>query len=65
MPGVVRSSKITKPVFESRVSNGSENQMLGNTDAANTLQQILDEEYEADEKLTTLAEGYINHQAMD
>ena len=36
---------------------------LGLTEVAELLQQTLDEEYEADQKLTTLAEGGINRQA--
>lgn len=38
--------------------------MLGLTDAANTLQQTLDEEGNADEKLTRIAEGHVNRAAM-
>lgn len=37
---------------------------LGDEDAANVLQAILDEEYEADNKLDKLAEGYLNVEAM-
>ena len=37
--------------------------VLGEHAAAETLQQLLDEEYEADDTLTTLAEGYLNKQA--
>lgn len=36
---------------------------LGHTEAANTLQQTLDEEYSADEKLDKLAENRINEEA--
>lgn len=36
---------------------------LGETDAANTLQKLLDEEYDADNTLDKLAEGYLNQQA--
>lgn len=39
-------------------------QMLGLTDAAQLLQQTLDEEKRADEKLTTIAEGWVNQSAM-
>jgi ferritin-like metal-binding protein YciE len=39
-------------------------QMLGLTDAAQLLQQTLDEEKRADEKLTTIAEGWVNQGAM-
>jgi ferritin-like metal-binding protein YciE len=38
---------------------------LGLTDAANLLQETLDEEEAADEKLSALAEGGINHAAAD
>lgn len=38
--------------------------LLGDMDAVHTLQQILDEEYDADRKLTKLAEGYVNEQAL-
>jgi len=36
---------------------------LGESDAADTLQKLLDEEYEADGTLDKLAEGYINKEA--
>jgi len=39
--------------------------LMGYSDAADLLQQTLDEEKAADEKLTSLAEGGINEQAMD
>ena len=39
--------------------------MLGDSNAAQTLQEILDEEYDADNKLDKLAEGYLNREAMD
>ena len=39
--------------------------MLGDSDAAQMLQGILDEEYDADNKLDKLAEGYLNREAMD
>ena len=39
-------------------------QMLGDENAASILNQILDEEYEADNILDGLAEGYLNRQAM-
>ena len=38
-------------------------QAMGHTDAADLLQQILDEEKAADEKLSALAEGGINQEA--
>jgi ferritin-like metal-binding protein YciE len=38
---------------------------MGHTDAADLLQETLDEEKAADEKLTTLAEGGINEAAAD
>jgi Domain of unknown function (DUF892) len=38
---------------------------MGHTDAANLLQQNLDEEEAADEKLTSLAEGGINQVAAE
>lgn len=38
---------------------------MGHTEAAQLLQETLDEEKAADEKLTTLAEGGINQQAAD
>lgn len=40
-------------------------QAMGHTDAAQLLQETLDEEKATDEKLTTLAEGGINQQAAD
>ena len=40
-------------------------QAMGHTEAAQLLQETLDEEKAADEKLTTLAEGGINQQAAD
>lgn len=40
-------------------------QALGRNDDVSILQQTLDEEYEADDKLTELAEGHINAEAMD
>lgn len=39
-------------------------QMLGMSDVAQMLQQTLDEEKRTDEKLTTIAEGWINESAM-
>jgi ferritin-like metal-binding protein YciE len=39
-------------------------QLLGEQGAASILHEILDEEYDADKLLTTLAEGYMNQQAM-
>jgi ferritin-like metal-binding protein YciE len=39
--------------------------MLGENDTATMLQEILDEEYEADNKLDKLAEGFLNRQALD
>lgn len=36
---------------------------LGETEAAKTLQDILDQEYDADNKLDKLAEGYLNKEA--
>jgi ferritin-like metal-binding protein YciE len=38
--------------------------LLGEHDAANVLNEILDEEYDADNLLDKLAEGYMNRQAM-
>ena len=38
--------------------------MLGHEDVASTLQQTLDEEGDADEKLTRIAEGHVNRSAM-
>ena len=40
-------------------------QAMGHTEAAELLQETLDEEKTTDEKLTTLAEGGINQQAAD
>ena len=40
-------------------------QAMGHTDAADLLQQTLDEEKAADEKLSALAEGGINQEAAD
>ena len=40
-------------------------QAMGHTEAADLLQQTLDEEKAADEKLTALAEGGINQEAAD
>ena len=40
-------------------------QSMGHTEAAQLLQETLDEEKNTDEKLTTLAEGGINQQAAD
>ena len=40
-------------------------QSMGHTDAADLLQEILDEEKAADKKLSTLAEGGINQEAAD
>lgn len=40
-------------------------QVLGEQDAAQRLQQILDQEYEADQLLNRIAEGYLNEQAAD
>lgn len=40
-------------------------QAMGHSDAAQLLQETLDEEKATDEKLTTLAEGGINQQAAD
>jgi ferritin-like metal-binding protein YciE len=37
---------------------------LGDEDAANVLQTILDEEYDADNLLDKLAEGYMNVEAL-
>jgi ferritin-like metal-binding protein YciE len=37
--------------------------LLGETEAAQLLQQTLDEEGETDKKLTSLAESYINEEA--
>lgn len=37
--------------------------MLGHTDVADILQEILDEEYDADNTLDKLAEGYLNRAA--
>ena len=39
--------------------------MLGESEAAETLQQTLDEEGEADKRLTQLAEGMINREAIN
>jgi ferritin-like metal-binding protein YciE len=39
-------------------------QMLGMNDVAQMLQQTLDEEKRTDEKLTAIAEGWINQSAM-
>lgn len=39
-------------------------QMLGMSDVAQLLQQTLDEEKRTDEKLTTIAEGWVNQGAM-
>jgi hypothetical protein len=38
---------------------------MGHTEAARLLQETLDEEKAADEKLTTLAESGINQEAID
>ena len=38
--------------------------MLGHTDIASMLQETLDEEQNADEKLTRIAEGHVNRSAM-
>ena len=38
--------------------------MLGETDIANTLNELLDQEYSADNKLDKLAENYLNEKAM-
>ena len=38
--------------------------LLGEEETAETLQTLLDEEYEADNKLDKLAEGYLNRQAV-
>jgi ferritin-like metal-binding protein YciE len=38
---------------------------LGDNNAAQTLQSILDEEYAADDKLTQIAESHLNREAMD
>jgi Domain of unknown function (DUF892) len=38
---------------------------MGHTEAADLLQETLDEEKAADEKLTTLAEGGINQEAAE
>lgn len=38
--------------------------MLGEDDVANALQEILDQEQDADEKLTRIAEGHVNKRAM-
>jgi ferritin-like metal-binding protein YciE len=40
-------------------------QAMGHTEAAELLQETLDEEKAADEKLTSLAEGGINQEAAD
>jgi ferritin-like metal-binding protein YciE len=40
-------------------------QSMGHSDATNLLQEILDEEKAADEKLSSLAEGGINQEAAD
>jgi ferritin-like metal-binding protein YciE len=40
-------------------------QAMGHTEAAKLLQQTLDEEKAADEKLSALAEGGINQEAAD
>jgi ferritin-like metal-binding protein YciE len=40
-------------------------QSMGHTEATNLLQEILDEEKAADEKLSSLAEGGINQEAAD
>lgn len=39
-------------------------QMLGMNDVAQLLEQTLDEEKQADEKLTSIAEGWVNQSAM-
>ncbi|MEX1020891.1 MAG: ferritin-like domain-containing protein [Litorilinea sp.] len=39
-------------------------QILGEQQTADTLQRVLDEEYDADNKLDKLAQGYINQRAM-
>lgn len=38
--------------------------MLDERDVANALQEILDQEQDADEKLTRIAEGHVNRRAM-
>ena len=38
--------------------------MLDETEVANALQEILDQEQDADEKLTRIAEGHVNRRAM-
>lgn len=38
--------------------------MLEEDDIANTLQEILDQEQDADERLTRIAEGHVNRRAM-
>lgn len=38
--------------------------MLGETDIADTLNELLDQEYSADNKLDKLAENYLNEKAM-
>lgn len=38
--------------------------ILGETDIANTLNELLDQEYEADDKLSKIAEGWLNEKAM-
>ena len=38
---------------------------LGDNNAAQTLQSILDEEYAANDKLTQIAESHLNREAMD
>jgi len=38
--------------------------MLGENEVANALQEILDQEQDADEKLTRIAEGHVNRRAM-
>lgn len=40
-------------------------QMLGMTDVAQMLEQTLDEEKQADDKLTSIAEGWVNPSAME
>ncbi len=38
--------------------------ILGETDIANTLNELLDQEYEADDKLSKIAETWLNEKAM-
>jgi ferritin-like metal-binding protein YciE len=40
-------------------------QLLGKSEVASLLEESLEEEKETDEKLTTIAEAYVNQQAAD